>query len=45
MGPSGSGKTSLLNFLSGRLQSPNMKIYGELLINNHRVKNMSKYNN
>ena len=45
MGPSGSGKTSLLNFLSGRLLSQNIKIYGEICINGHKVTDINKYKN
>lgn len=33
LGPSGSGKTTLLNFLSSRMLSKNLTIYGNLKIN------------
>lgn len=45
LGPSGSGKTTLLNFLSGRLSSNNMRIYGELYLNKKIVKDTDKYSN
>ena len=37
LGPSGSGKTTLLNFLSGRLVSDNLTIYGDLILNNEKI--------
>lgn len=40
LGPSGSGKTTLLNFLSGRIASENLKIYGKLKINGNEVDNI-----
>jgi len=43
LGPSGSGKTTLLNFLSGRLASENLKIYGDLFLNGEPIKDVTKF--
>lgn len=40
LGPSGSGKTTLLNFLSSRMLSTNLSIYGNLKVNGIDVKNI-----
>ncbi len=45
MGPSGSGKTTLLNFLSGRMLSQNLTIYGQLKINGVNADNIENIAN
>lgn len=41
IGPSGCGKTTLLNFLSGRLFSPNLSLSGQIKINGVNCNDMS----
>jgi ABC-type multidrug transport system ATPase subunit len=44
LGPSGSGKTTLLNFVSSRSNwDKNLFVDGDLYVNNHKVKHLSKY--
>ncbi len=45
LGPSGSGKTTLLNFLSGRLVSNNLFIYGEYFLNGNPIASVEPYAN
>ena len=45
LGPSGSGKTTLLNFLSGRLVSNNLFIYGEYFLNGNTIASVEPYAN
>ena len=45
VGPSGSGKTTMLNLLSGCLQSKNLASYGSLFINGNQVQNTQKFKN
>lgn len=39
----GSGKTTLINFLAGRLTSPNMSMTGELRLNGERINSVNDY--
>ena len=43
IGPSGCGKTTLLNILSGRLLSQNLKLSGNLFVNKRDTKDMNIY--
>lgn len=43
LGPSGSGKTTMLNLLSGRLLSKNLKLRGNIKINGRNVTTMADY--
>lgn len=45
LGPSGSGKTTLLNFLSSRMLSKNLTIYGNLKINGVDADNIDRIAN
>jgi len=37
LGGSGAGKTTLLNFLSKKIESKNLKIEGEIILNNQKI--------
>ena len=43
VGPSGCGKTTLLNLLSGRLLSTNLKLSGQLFVNSKQVYDVNQH--